>query len=140
MNKKRLVIGLLVLFGQLAWADEVKDTRQSLHLTPSERAFFLKDMRQMLSSVQQIVAAMASDNRQTMIEAAKLSGNQMARHTPLSIKQKLPASFQALGAPTHLGFEEFAIRAETDDLSELSERLGQLMNNCMTCHATFKVN
>jgi hypothetical protein len=116
------------------------DARQSLQLSDDEKTVFLADMRKMLASVQGITLALAAQDRQGMIDAAKVSGNQMARDTPMSIKQKLPPSFQAIGAPMHLSFEEFAIRAETDELPELTARLGQMMNNCMACHAAFKVN
>ena len=87
-----------------------------------------------------IVAAIAVEDREAIIKAAKQSGNQMARNTPMSIKQKLPESFQAIGAPMHMGFEEFAIRAETDDMKDLTAQLAQLMGKCMACHAAFTVN
>lgn len=117
----------------------VQDSRQSLHLTDDEKRVFLADMRKMLASVQGITLALAAQDRQAMIDAAKVSGNQMARDTPMSIKQKLPPSFQAIGAPMHLSFEEFAIRAEMDDVADLTLYLGQMMNYCMACHAAFKV-
>lgn len=116
------------------------DNRQSLQLTEAEKTIFLSDMRKMLKSIQTITLALAVEDRRAMSEAATVSGNQMARNTPVSIKQKLPPSFQSIGAPMHLAFEEFAIRAETDSMPGLNELLGQMMNNCIACHSTFKVN
>jgi len=37
-------------------------------------------------------------------------------------------------------FEELVIRAETDDMDTLAEFTGQLIQQCLSCHATFKVN
>jgi hypothetical protein len=137
---KLLSIALFLFVFQSAFAVQSEDNRQSMNLTDNEKTVFLADMRKMLASIQGIVIALGTENRQGMIDAAKASGNQMARDTPMRIKRKLPPSFQAIGAPMHLSFEEFAIRAETDELPELTARLGQMMNNCMACHAAFKVN
>jgi hypothetical protein len=37
-------------------------------------------------------------------------------------------------------FEELAIRAETDDMQTLTEFTGELMQQCVACHAIYKVN
>lgn len=137
---KSVFVALFLSGFQVSFAAEVEDHRQSMHLTETEKVVFLTDMRKMLASVQGITLALANEDRQAMMDAAKVSGNQMARDTPMSIKQKLPPSFQAIGAPMHLSFEEFAIRAEMDDVADLTVHLGQMMNYCMACHAAFKVN
>lgn len=134
-----LIFSLSSISASAVAADVVKEARYHLGFTQTEQTVFLADMRVMLQTVQDIVNALAKEDREAMIKAAKLSGNQMARNTPMSIKKKLPASFQAIGGPMHLGFEEFAIRAETDDIPELTAHLGQLMGKCMACHAAFTV-
>jgi hypothetical protein len=63
----------------------------------------------------------------------------MARATPASVRAKVPKAFEELGGPTHLMFEELAVRAETDDMDQLAAHLGHTMKQCMACHATFKV-
>jgi len=117
----------------------IHDTRITLNLTPAERARFLAGMREMLGSVQGIVQGIGSDNRELIAKSAQASGNRMARATPESERQKLPAGFKALGAPTHLLFEEIAVRAETDDMASLTRLVGKTMNQCMACHATYKL-
>lgn len=117
----------------------VEDGRISLHLTPAERTRFLASMRVMLGSVQGIVQGIGTEDRELIIKSAQASGNRMARATPESERQKLPAGFKALGAPTHLLFEEIAIRAETDDMASLTRLMAKTMNQCMACHAAYKV-
>ena len=120
-------------------ADETKiDKRINLNLTPIEKSEFLAEMRQMLNSIQGIVSGIGSNNPEKIIKAARYSGNRMARETPESIKKKTPISFKEIGAPTHMMFEELVIRAETDDMESLAELTGELMKNCVTCHAMFK--
>lgn len=116
-----------------------QDGRVSLHLTPAEQTRFLASMRVMLGSVQGIVQGIGSEDRELIIKSAEASGNRMARATPDSERQKLPAGFKALGAPTHLLFEEIAIRAETDDMASLTRLLAKTMNQCMACHAAYTV-
>ena len=115
------------------------DTRHDLQLTPAEQAEFLAEMRNMLASIQQIMIGIGTSDRALIAEYARRSGNKMARATPAAVRAKLPPSFQALGEPTHMGFEELAIRAESDDMDMLARDTGKLMNQCMACHAAFKV-
>lgn len=115
------------------------DARARLALTPTERAEFLAEMRAMLGSIQHIMTGLGSGDRELIAEAARRSGNRMARATPPAVRAKLPPGFQALGAPTHLLFEELALRAETDDMDQLAALTGRLMQQCMACHAAYRV-
>lgn len=116
------------------------DERTSLGLSGSERAEFLSEMRQMLTSIQGAIAGIAVGDRARVAEAARYSGNRMARATPDTVRQRLPQAFKELGGPTHMMFEELAIRAETDDMETLTEFTGELMRQCLACHALFRVD
>ncbi len=116
------------------------DNRINLHLTEIERADFLSEMRQMLTSIQGIISGIAEEDIEKIIKSARYSGNRMARATPTSIKEKTPQAFKEIGGPTHMMFEEMVIRAETDDMQTLTELTGQIMQQCLSCHAIFKVN
>lgn len=116
------------------------DKRISLGLTPTEKVAFLSEMQQMLNSIQGIVSGIGSNDREKIIKAARYSGNRMARATPESVKKKTPTEFKQIGGPTHMMFEELVVRAETDDMESLAELTGNLMQQCVECHATFKVS
>ena len=126
-------------------ADENKDKsktdqRISLGFTPNEKAVFLIEMREMLNSIQGIIAGIGNNDPEQIIKAARYSGNRMARETPESIKQKTPKAFKEIGHPTHMMFEELVIRAESDDMESLTDFTGELMKNCIACHAIFKAS
>ena len=156
MLRSSLILSLLLLFSSTAISGEVKkeeakaveakpvktkvDTRINLGFTTDEKAAFLAEMRQMLTSIQGILAGIASDDPKQIIKAARYSGNRMARATPESIKKKTPLAFKQIGGPTHMMFEELVIRAETDDMDMLVEFTGELMKQCLACHAMFKVS
>jgi hypothetical protein len=120
--------------------DEYNDKRISLSLTATEKAEFLREMRQMLASIQGVITGIGNKDRELIIESARLSGNQMARATPDSVRKKLPQSFKELGGPTHMMFEELVVRAATDDMDMLASLTGRLMQQCITCHAMFKTD
>jgi len=120
--------------------EQVTDSRINLKLSGPEKTEFLSEMRKMLESIQGIIAGIGTEDRALIIRSARYSGNQMARNTPESIRQKLPQSFKEIGGPTHLLFEELVVRAETDDMDMLAEFTGKLIQQCLTCHAMFRVD
>jgi hypothetical protein len=146
-KKKYAIIAALLLNLAPAYADENKvslsnqaDNRISLGFTAEEKAIFYTEMQQMLSSIQGILVGIGEEDREKIIEAAKRSGNIMPRNMAESIQTKTPTEFKRLGGPTHMLFEELAIRAEDDDMISLAAFTGEIMNNCMACHAMFKVD
>lgn len=116
------------------------DGRTDLKLTVAEKAEFLSEMRQMLASIQGIITGIGTEDRELIMQSARYSGNRMARNTPESIRQKLPQAFREIGGPTHMMFEELVIRAETDDMDMIAEFTGELMKQCLQCHAMFKAD
>ena len=120
--------------------EKFADKRISLNLTSLEKAEFLSEMRQMLASVQGIIAGIAEEDRELIRTSARYSGNRMARETPESIKQKTTPAFKEIGGKTHMMFEELVIRAETDDMDWLTAFTGDLMKQCLACHEIFKAN
>ena len=135
-----MLLGLCV--SSIAAADNggALDSRVNLMLTEPEAVEFLAEMRNMLASIQGIVMGIGTENRELIVRSARQSGNQMARNTPASVREKLPQSFKALGGPTHMMFEELAVRAETYDMEALAEFTGELMKQCLSCHSQFRVN
>lgn len=115
------------------------DQRIALKMSAKDKADFLSEMRQMLASVQGVIAGIGTEDRALIYKSAKYSGNRMARATPDTVRKTLPQSFKELGGPTHMMFEELAIRSETDDMATLAEFTGKLMKQCLGCHEMFRV-
>lgn len=140
MNQPWLLLPLAVVCA-VAHADGSwpADARINLNLTPEESAAFLADMRNMLASIQGVMQGIGESDRVRIAAAARQSGNRMARATPASIRAKMPQSFRDIGGPTHMMFEELAVRGETDEMDSLARDAAKLMNQCMACHAAFRV-
>jgi cytochrome c556 len=140
MKPLHFLLPLLLFCTATQAAQTSVDSRFNLKFTAQERAVFLADMRNMLASVQGVMQGIGESDRARIAAAARLSGNQMARATPASIRARIPQSFRDIGGPTHQMFEELAIRAETDDMDALARYTAELMHQCAACHATFRVN
>jgi len=147
MKIKITVLVLICLFFMTSakvWAESKEiqaiDQRISLGLTKTEKVEFLSEMRQMLASIQGIISGIGENNPEKIIKSARHSGNRMARATPKSVKSKIPKSFQEIGGPTHMMFEELVIRAETDDMETLTLFTAEIMQQCLACHEMFKVD
>ncbi|WP_127478403.1 hypothetical protein [Sulfurivermis fontis] len=142
-TKSRLLALALLTSAALPVASAAEpdgDPRHRLGMTPAERVEFLAEMRQMLTSIQGIIAGIGTEDRERIAAAARYSGNRMARATPDSLRRRLPREFQEIGGPTHMLFEEIAIRAETDDMADLAVLTGQTMQQCLACHAMFRAD
>lgn len=114
--------------------------RIDLRLTPEEQAQFLGEMRNMRGSIQDILLGLGASDRSKIIEAARRSGNRLARATPASVRTKMPQAFRDIGGHTHMMFEELAVRAETDDMEMLADETGQLVTQCLARHAAFRAH
>ena len=144
MYLKYCVVLLSIIISINSWAEnqgtQAIDQRISLGLTETEKIEFLSEMRQMLASIQGIISGIGENNPEKIIKSARYSGNRMARATPKSVKSKIPKSFQEIGGPTLMMFEELVIRAETDDMETLTLFTGEILQQCTACHEMFKVD
>ena len=117
------------------------DNRLSLQLNDSERNLVLSEMRQFLATVQQITAGLSNDDMQSIVKSARSVGMGAQRDVPVSLMGKLPLEFKKLGFDTHTKFDSLALDAEQlGDPQHTLEQLGQLMQNCVGCHAAYRIN
>jgi hypothetical protein len=134
--------GHSLVSGQESVADthSAPGERTPIQLTLMEREFVLAEMGLFLESVQIIVNGIADGNMALVAEYARKSGRAAQAGMPASLPEKLPASFKQLGSDTHRKFDELALDAEQlgDGEHSLSQ-LGHLLDNCVSCHSTFRI-
>jgi len=120
---------------------ESTDNRQAIVLSNTDRNLVLEEMRLFLSNLQKITKGIAKDDMATVIKAAREVGLAAQPTPPKSLVAKLPLAFKKLGSDTHRKFDELAQDAEDlGDSQYALEQLSTLMNNCVACHATYKIN
>ena len=136
------IIYLLVMWVALipfANAGET-DTRTVIELSPQHRAMILNEMRQFLSGLQQITAALSRDDMDAVSQAARGLGVAMTRHVPADLKQALPQGFRKLGHEVHSQFDQIALDAESlGDSNHALSQLGDTLSRCVACHNTYQI-
>jgi hypothetical protein len=150
MNKKCTVIIVLLLlvigggvykFIFQGSVSESTDGRMAIHLNSGERDLVLGEMRMFLENVQQITIGVNEDDMAHIAKSARIVGRAAQAAVPGTLMGKLPAEFKALGFDTHNKFDELASNAEQFGDPAYSLRLlTELMNNCVSCHAAYKIN
>jgi len=144
-----LVVGLLVIllagvlfkFIVQGSVTESSDNRLSLQLTENERNIVLSEMRQFLSSVQKITLGISNKDMKSISESARQVGMGAQQGVPGSLVGKLPLEFKKLGFDTHTRFDTLALDAEQlGDPEHTLNQLSELLQNCVGCHAAYRIN
>ncbi len=117
------------------------DGREAILLSPGERDLVLGEMRAFLMAVQQITRAVADGDAEAVARAARAVGAGAQQGVPTTLVGKLPLAFKRLGFDTHSRFDEIALNAEQlDDSTEVPSELATLMQNCVACHAAYRID
>lgn len=116
------------------------DSRTAIMLSAGERDLVLAEMRDFLLALQQITSAAVADNMDAVAQAAQRVGRTAQGEVPLSLVAKLPLEFKQLGFETHAKFDQIALDAgQLGDRDHVLEQMAEVMNNCVGCHAGFKL-
>jgi cytochrome c556 len=137
-----LTTGLLAYM--FLWKGETlpaSDGRLAIQLAPGERDLVLAEMRAFLQAVQGIASGVKEEDSQSVATVARQVGASAQQAVPTSLVGKLPGDFKVLGFDTHRKFDQLALDAEQlgDPMHSL-EQLTELMNNCVACHAAYRID
>jgi hypothetical protein len=114
--------------------------RKPILLSAEEKAHIHQEMRLFLSGTQKIVTGAAANDMKIVAEAARELGMAAAHEVPAGLRGKLPLEFKKLGHATHQGFDDLARDADSQaDANHALRQLGQIMSNCVSCHAMFRL-
>jgi len=116
------------------------DGRTTIHLNAGERDLVLAEMRAFLTSVQQITQGISDNDMKHIAEYSRMVGKAAQAGVPGTLMAKLPLQFKQLGFDTHAKFDQLAM--DTEDLEDSQHVLSQLsilMQNCLACHAAFRI-
>ena len=140
MNTKVCLFAALCACASIAVAGEV-DTRTIVPLSAPHRAMVLAEMRQFLSGLEQLMAALSKDDMETVARVAHSLGSPMTRHVPADLKQALPEAFRKLGFSVHADFDQIALDAESlGDGKHTLSQLGEALSRCVSCHNAYQIH
>ena len=115
------------------------DQRVAIELSEKNRDFVMSEMRTFLVGVKHIHDGIQDQDYPKIEKNATISGMSVENHVPGELLRSLPVSFKKLGFDTHERFDKIAELARKSAKKEvLNQELSGLMNNCVSCHATYK--
>ena len=147
MNRIAVVWLAPLLFAITLPALAMKDPRQQMEVSPQIEMMMLAQMRQHLMDINVLLTFLSQDKLDEAAEyAEKKLGMSSTGNTPLHAMQqngeelKLPPrEFQMMGQAMHKSASQFARKAEEGDLQESLVALQGITQNCVSCHAAFKL-
>jgi hypothetical protein len=120
--------------------EKMDDARQNIPLSETEKAIVMAEMRQMLSSIQGITEGLAQGDMQAVVGAAAKSGMAMMQEVPAQIRMKFPQAFAQMGMASHKAFDQIAQETKSiKDPSPVLRQLSAAMQNCVACHAAYRI-
>jgi hypothetical protein len=120
--------------------ETLADGRIAIQLNSSERDLVLAEMRGFVGTLQQITQGIASNEPAQTATAARQAGMAAQGGVPVALMGKLPMAFKKLGLDTHQKFDQLALDAEQmGDTTHTLTQLSELMQNCVSCHATYRI-
>jgi predicted membrane-bound mannosyltransferase len=135
-----IIAGIGIKFMVLGSTGKGKDGRTAVLLTQTERQQVLAEMRMLLEANQQIVEALANDDRKAIQSATQPVGSSAVATMDVRLKAKLPFEFKKLGFATHDAFDAMgSMAAEGRPMKEIQIKLATTMNNCIACHAAYQL-
>jgi hypothetical protein len=136
-----VIVGGIYKFIFQGSVSDSTDGRVAIHLDAGETDLVLMEMRMFLEAVQQIVKGANENDMKLVAEAARRVGKAAQEAVPGTLMGKLPIDFKKLGFDTHTKFDQLAMDADDlEDSSHALEQLSTLMQNCVACHAGYRLD
>lgn len=117
-----------------------KDNRVAIALSKENREFVMFEMRTFLEGIKNIHDGLQSNDYKKIELNASKSGMSVENHVPAELFRSLPLDFKKMGFDTHDRFDKIAKMAKEKARKEaINQELSGLMNNCVSCHSSFKI-
>ncbi|TXH66709.1 MAG: hypothetical protein E6Q83_19910 [Thiothrix sp.] len=122
------------------------DTRQKVEFPQMVQQHMLANMRDHLLALSEIQAlmAVADYDKAAQIAEQRLGLSSLDNHGAAHMAQMMPKEMQEIGSEMHKAASQFAISVvdagASGDLKPALNDLSKLMQQCVACHAAFRVH
>jgi hypothetical protein len=121
------------------------DPRQLVEFPEPMRAHTLANMRDHLLTLQEINLALSqgADDKAARVAEQRLGLSSLEAHGAAHLAQFMPQPMQDIGTAMHRAASRFAVEAQnasaTNDLRPALAALGAVMQQCVACHAAYRL-
>jgi len=144
---RRLVPVILSALGLVAYASaDDSDPRELVALPAMMQQHMLANMRDHLLAIAQIQDALADRRFDTAAQIAegRLGLSSLASHGAAHMAPYMPKPMQGIGTQMHRAASQFALVAEDAsvdrDLARALKSLSEITQQCVACHATYRIH
>ncbi len=146
-----IVLGVAAFPVSIAYAEDdaalYGDDRTPVMLRPKERTRVLNDMRQYLTGLQEMFAALEHDEIGKVAETAKKLGAINIYDPKLMFPSRSDVRFRELSNQVHVDFESLAEDMDklkdrqdaAESTRDIMGRLSRTMRKCVACHESFRL-
>lgn len=139
-------VGLLsaLAFAPL-FSTAAEDRRTKVELPPMMSEHMLSNMRDHLSAITEIQAALAKQDFKRAADVAenRIGASSLASHGAAHMAPYMPKGMQDIGTAMHQAASRFARTAQEaaldDDLTKPLAGLADITKQCVACHASYRV-
>lgn len=146
MTRKPLAFAaLLLLPATLVVAAPAGDKRQAVEMPAMMREHMLANMRDHLTALTEIQSALAAGKYEQAADIAeqRIGMSSLDRHGASHMAPYMPKAMQEIGTHMHRAASRFARTAQEAAVAREPARaigaLAEVMQQCLACHASFKV-
>jgi hypothetical protein len=122
------------------------DTRQRVAFPEAMRLHTITSMRDHLLALQEIDAALSKSDfdQASRIAESRLGMSSLELHGAAHLAPYMPQAMQDIGTQMHRAASRFAIEAQNasvgNDVRPALAALGMVMQQCVACHATYRLH
>jgi ABC-type microcin C transport system permease subunit YejE len=144
MNK--LILSLVVFALILDNSIAANDTRQLIEFPPMMRQHLLSNMRDHLAAITEIQQALSSGTFDQAAEIAekRIGMSSLISHGASHMAPYMPKAMQKIGTQMHRAASQFALIAQESavdgDIKRAIGGLAKITQQCVACHAAFRVH
>ena len=130
---------LLLITNSVSIAEE--DTRELVQLPEMMQHHMMKNMRDHMKSINEILSSLANDNLDTAAQVAeqRLGMSSLESHNASHMAKFMPEGMRQAGTSMHKAASRFALKAQEGDLLAAYKQLPEITTACVACHAAYRI-
>ena len=135
----------LVLFLSLLMTSSISiaadDTRELVQLPEMMQQHMMKNMRDHLKSINEILSSLGVGDLYMAAQIAeqRLGMSSLDSHNASHMAKFMPEGMRLAGTSMHKAASRFALKAEEGDLLPAYKLLSEITSACVTCHAAYRI-
>jgi len=142
--KNMIMLGLstTLLFSMPLLASNDQDARQKIKLPAMMKEHMLGNMRDHMLAIHEIQSALAKNevDKAADIAEQRIGMSSLVEHHAAMMAPYMPKNMQEIGTEMHHAASRFAIVVKEGDAMKSLDGLAKITQQCVACHAAYRLN